>query len=128
MAQAHIPSEKLEEIRQLAAGWGKIIAKRAFGEAGPGLDVNFHLMEQVAATAAQALTEGTLATLLEQQATSLPAHQPCPACGLSCPPKEHPREDRTIIVPHAQVPYHEPVFHCPACRKDFFPPPPRSGS
>jgi hypothetical protein len=126
MAQANIPSEKLEEIRVLAEGWGKIIARRVFGEAGPGLDVNFHLMEQVAATVAEALTQGTLATLLEQQAASLPANQPCPACGLSCPAKEP--NDRTIIVPNASVPYPEPVFHCPCCRKDFFPPTPRSRS
>jgi len=29
------------EIRPLAQGWGKIVVRRAFGDEGPGLDLDF---------------------------------------------------------------------------------------
>jgi hypothetical protein len=31
---------------------------------------------------------------------------------------------RTIQVRGGTIPYDEPVCHCPACRRDFFPSPP----
>jgi hypothetical protein len=49
----------------LAARWGKIVARHAFGADGPGTDVDLSAMEQVARAAAAGLTEGTLTTLLE---------------------------------------------------------------
>ena len=52
--------EELDRLRALAAEWGKIVSKRAFGDDGPGLDVDFRTMEQIATAAAQGLTEGTL--------------------------------------------------------------------
>ena len=80
MPRRQLTPEMLQEIRELAAGWGKIVARRAFGEQGPGLDVDFDTMEQIARAAAAGLTEGTLGTSLEQQAQALPEAPPCPAC------------------------------------------------
>jgi hypothetical protein len=118
MARSQLPPKLLREIRDLAAGWGKIVAGRAFGPQGPGLDVDFDTMEQLARAAAAGLTEGALATLLEQQAGALGAQQPCPDCGTACPVC---REPRTLTVPGDSVVQQEPVCHCPACRRDFFP-------
>jgi hypothetical protein len=111
--------QKLQELRELAAGWGKIVARRVFGEAGPSTQIDFQAMEQIAAAAARGLTEGTLATLLEQQAQTLPAEQPCPDCGRLCPVG---RENRLLAVQGGQLALQEPVCHCPDCRRDFFPP------
>src|SRR5262249_50968029 len=97
----------------------KIVARRVFGDAGPGTDVDFMALEQVAAAAARGLTEGTLATLLQQQAQALPAEQPCPDCGRLCPVGS---EARPLAVQDAQITLDEPVCHCPDCRRDFFPP------
>jgi len=119
MPRRQLTPEMLQEIHDLAAGWGKIVARRAFGEDGPGLDVDFDTMEQVARAAAAGLTEGALATALEQQARALTEDQPCPACGTPCPVR---REPRTLASPGATVTHNEPVCHCPACRRDFFPP------
>jgi hypothetical protein len=119
MPRRPIPPEVLQEIRDLAAGWGKIVAKRAFGESGPGLDVDFDTMEQIALAAALGLTEGTLSTSLQQQARALDEDQPCPACGSPCPVRRQPR---TLATPGATVTHDEPACHCPACRRDFFPP------
>src|SRR5262249_46129808 len=96
-----------------------IIARRAFGEGGPGLDTDFEAMEQLARTAAAGLTEGALATLLEQQAQALGEQAPCPDCGTPC--AVH-REPRTLHWPGGTGPQREPVCHCPAWRRDFFPP------
>jgi hypothetical protein len=123
MAARQLSPEKLQEIRDLAAGWGKIVARRVFGDDGPGLDVDITAMEQVAAAAAAGLTEGTFSSLLHQQAAALPDEYPCPDCQL--PARVH-SEDRPLHVPGGhQVLYHEPFCHCPDCRRDFFPPTPR---
>jgi hypothetical protein len=112
-------AERLQEIHALAAQWGKIVARRAFGEAGPDRSIDLMAMEQVAAAAARGLTEGTLGTLLEQQAQALGAAQPCPDCGRPCRVNY---EDRPLAVQGGQLTLHEPVCHCPDCRRDFFPP------
>ena len=111
--------QKLQEIHALAAQWGKIVARRVWGESGPGQAMDFQAMEQVAAAAAAGLTEGTLGILLEQQAQTLGSEQPCPECGRRCPVHS---EDRPLTVPGGHLTRHKPVSYCPDCRRDFFPP------
>jgi len=119
MPRRELPPELLREIRDPAAGGGKIVARRPFGEQGPGLDVDFDTPEQVARAAALGLTAGALATALRQQAGALGAQQPCPSCGAPCPVRRQPR---ALAAPGATVTHNEPVCHCPAGRRDFFPP------
>lgn len=119
MARAKVSPEDLRKIRALAAQWGHIVARRAFGDKGPGLDVDLTAMEEVAQAAAAGITEGALATLLEQQAQALGTRQPCPDCGRLCSLQTRPRP---LKVQGGQLPHHEPVGHCPDCRRDFFPP------
>src|SRR5262245_49095651 len=120
MAQRKLSPEQLQAIHDLAAPWGKIVARRSFGDAGPDLSVELSAMEQVAAAAAAGLTEGTLAALLGQQARALGPEQPCPACGRLCPVTF---ADRPLAVQGGRLTLHEPVCPCPDCRRDFFPPP-----
>jgi hypothetical protein len=108
----------LQEVRDLAAGRGRIVARRAFGEGGPGLDVDFDMMEQIARAAAVGLTEGTPATALGQQSQALGDTQPCPACGTLCHVRHQPRQ---LATPGVSVSHCEPVCHCPVCRRDFSP-------
>ena len=119
MAGKKFSQEKIQELRDLATGWGKVVARRAFEDAGPDTSVDFQTMEQIATAVASALTQGILASLLEQQASTLAPEHPCPKCGCLCPVGTEPR---ALNGPHVQVPYDEPVCHCPACRRDFFPP------
>jgi hypothetical protein len=118
MAAGTLTPQQLQNLRDFATQWGKIIARRAFGDQGPPLDADLFTLEQAAQAAAQGLLEGTLATLLEQQAQGLPEHQPCPACQRPCPVT---REPRPLDCRGGSLTYHEPVGHCPACRRDFFP-------
>lgn len=119
MPHRKLSPQQLQQIRDFAAGWGKIVARQAFGDTGPGLDVDLDAMEQVAAAAAAGLTEGTLSTLLEHQAQRLGSQQPCPGCGRLCPVQ---RADRSLHLRHGPLTQSEPVCHCPDCRRDFFPP------
>jgi hypothetical protein len=119
MTRRKLSPQDLQEIRELASRWGQIVARHAFGAAGPGVDVDLDAMEQVASAAAEGLTEGTLGTLLEQQAQLLGTEQPCPGCGRLCPVG---RADRPLSVRRGQLTQSEPIGHCPDCRRDFFPP------
>ena len=125
MSTPRFTAEELDQLRILAAQWGKIVSRRAFGDEGPGLDVDFRTFEQVATVAAQGLTEGTLQLLLQQQADKLPPQQSCPACGKLCPTRPH---TRPLTAQGAEVQQPEPVAHCPDCRRDFFPPAAPSGA
>jgi hypothetical protein len=118
MATPRLTPQELQNVRDLAAQWGKIVARRTFGDAGPGLDVDLLTLEEVAHVAARGLTEGTLTALLEQQAQALPPEAPCPGCGQLCPVGQEPRP---LSGRGGTLTYREPVCHCPACRRDFFP-------
>ncbi len=119
MPRRQLSPQDLQEIRDLAARWGQIVARHAFGAGGPGTEVDLTALEQVARAAAAGLTEGTLTTLLEQQAQRLGAEQPCPACGRPCPVR---RAERPLTCRDGTLTQSEPVGHCPDCRRDFFPP------
>src|SRR5271170_6544673 len=112
---ASTPTPKdLQNIRDFAAQWGKIISRQAFGDSGPPLDADFQTLEQLAQAAAQGLLQGTLSTLLEQQAQTLPEQQPCPDCQQPCPVQ---REVRSLEALGGTFPYDEPVCYCSACRR-----------
>jgi len=116
----HKPTpEQLAAVKELAKQWGKIVAKSAYGPEGPPLEVDFDEMEQLAAAATAGLVEGTLEHLTSQQAQRLPGELPCPTCQRPCPVQTRPRP---LAARGATVTLHEPVAHCPACRRDFFPP------
>ena len=119
MPRRQLSPHDLQEIHDFAAQWGKIIARRAFGDAGPDATVDFQAMEEIARAAAAGLSEGTLAVLLGQQADTLGAEQPCPDCGRPCTVR---RADRPLTFHGGQLTHSEPLCHCPDCRRDFFPP------
>jgi len=119
MATRKLSAEDLDHIRKLAKGWGKIIVRQAWGEQGPGLDVDLTQMEDVAMAAVQALLAGTLETATGQQADLFGSEQSCPGCGRMCPLT---REERTIVARNgSDFEHDEPKAHCPTCRRDFFP-------
>jgi hypothetical protein len=127
MASVQPSPEDIRTVRELAAEWGKVVARRAFGSQGPGLDVSLSVMEEVALEVSRGLVEGTLHTLLEQQAQALGTEHPCPDCQRLCPVQREPRA--LHFQGGHRLQHEEPVCHCPDCRRDFFPPPasPRAG-
>jgi hypothetical protein len=118
MAFAKNQSKDRDELRNLVYGWGKVVTRRAFGDAGPGLDLDFDTIESLAVDAAQTLIRGTIEETLRCQFQLLGDEQPCPQCGRRCPVEKAPR---TLAVRGGTIDYDEPKCHCPTCRRDFFP-------
>lgn len=119
MPKRKLSPEQLAALEELAQQWGKIVAHRAYGEDGPDLDVDFDQMEQISVAVTRGLARGTLEQLTQRQAQQLPDELPCPTCQKACPVQTRPRE---VVARGATVTLQEPVAHCPACRRDFFPP------
>jgi hypothetical protein len=118
MSKQKVTEEDLQAISQLAYKWGKIVSRQAFGEQGPGLDVDLTTMENVAVAALRGLLAGTLEHASAQQASQLGTHQPCPDCGQDCLIQHQPR---TVTTRGGTFEHNEPVCHCTRCRRDFFP-------
>jgi hypothetical protein len=120
MSSVKLPPEFLDELRELASRWGKIAAQRT----AEGIDfqqLDFADMERVATVLAEGLTEGTLRTLVQQRNDTVTTEHPCPPCGTACPLDY---QDRALTIGTGHVlTLHEPVCHCPQCRRDIFPPP-----
>jgi hypothetical protein len=117
MSHGKLSESKVKEIGEIAASWGKLLAREAF-PAGPGLDVSLAEMEELAATASKAMVRGAIETLTGDQAKLMPEEAPCPVCARLCP--LHTR-DRPIKVRGGEATLEELVGHCPTCRRDFFP-------
>ena len=111
-------TEDRSELRDLVYGWGKIVTRRAFGEAGPGLDLDFDSIESLAVDMAQTLTRGTIEEILRSQFQLLGDQQPCPQCSRLVRLRKNPGPWRFVV---GTIDYEEPICHCPACRRDFFP-------
>ncbi len=108
-------------IERVAGGWGKVVARRVEEQVGPDLDLDADDIERFAKGAACAMAREAIAELLEKKAAALGPEQPCPRCQRPCPVE---REPRAIQFWGGPVEYREPKCHCPACRRDFFPPAP----
>jgi hypothetical protein len=110
--------EELQAITRLAKQWGKIVVRQAFGEKGPGLDVDLTQMEEMAFAAAQGLTAGALEEATARQGQQLGEQQPCPTCGKLCAVTS---EERPIQVRGGAFQLREPKCYCSTCRRAFFP-------
>ena len=119
MPKRKLTPEQLAAVEGLAEQWGKIVARNAYGQTGPGPDVDLDEMEQIAAAATRGLARGTLEHLTRQQAEQLPDEIACPTCQKPCAVQRRPRP---VVARGATITLQEPVAHCPACRRDFFPP------
>ncbi len=113
--------EDLSALREMAYGWGKVVSRRAYGEEGPGLDIEYESIESMAVEMGYAMIKGAIEETLKTQLKLLGEHQPCPKCKRPC------RVDtrlRAVQGRGGTIEYNEPACHCSACRRDFFPSPP----
>ena len=117
MANNESQGQKLKECEELARGWGELLAREAYPK-GPGLEVSLAEMEEVVAAACRGIVRGAVETMTTDQGERLGAEAPCPTCGRSCGLERKPRP---MTVRGGEAELEEPVGHCPACRRDFFP-------
>ena len=117
MATKVLSERKLRQIEEIAAGWGKLLARESF-PGGPGLDVSLADMEDIVARATNSIVSGAVETMTADQAGQLGEQAACPGCGKMCKLK---RKTRSMAVRGGNASLAEPVGHCPTCRRDFFP-------
>jgi hypothetical protein len=108
---------KRQQVEEAARALGELMARETFDE-GVGLDVDLFTIESLAVIAAKAVVRGVVETATADQAQSLGAEHACPGCGRRC---RLERRSRVIQVRGGTANVAEPVGHCPACRRDFFP-------
>ena len=115
------PAERLERKRQqveeAARAFGQLMARETFDE-GVGLDVDLFMIEELAAIAAKGVVSGIVETVTIDQAQALGEAHPCPGCGCLC---RLAARARPVQVRGGSANISEPVGHCSACRRDFFP-------
>lgn len=81
-------------------------------------DVRFHTLESAGHALGRVVAQATTERLAFARAERLSGPQPCPTCGHRCALIHRERPLETIDGP---IELREPVCHCPACRRDFFP-------
>jgi hypothetical protein len=81
-------------------------------------DVRFTEMEAAGHRLGRSVAQMATERLALARAERLTGPQPCPTCGRACPLIHRERKLETIDGPMDLC---EPVCHCSACRRDFFP-------
>jgi len=81
-------------------------------------DVPFHVLEAAGHALGRAVAQATTERLTLARAERLCEPQACPTCGRQCSLLHQERPLETVDGP---IELREPVCHCPACRRDFFP-------
>ena len=117
MAHTKVRDTKRDELRDLARGWGKILAAEVFPQ-GVGPEVDFNQIEELAGEGARALVQGMVREAVWKQALSLGDVQSCPDCETECRVEW---SQRTMQSRYGDVEIPEPHCHCSRCRRDFFP-------
>jgi hypothetical protein len=81
-------------------------------------DVPFHVLEAAGHALGRAVAQATTERLTLARAERLCEPQACPTCGRQSPLLHRERPLETVDGP---IELREPVCHCSACRRDFFP-------
>ena len=108
---------KRKQLEEAARVWGELVAREQL-QGENCLDFDLFAIENLAAIAARGVVRGMVETITAEQAEALGAEHPCPGCG------QHVHLDhrsRPIQVRGGAANLPEPVGHCSACRRDFFP-------
>jgi hypothetical protein len=111
-------ANKEELAARLASQMAEFFSEEVYGPEGPELDSDMDEFEDLAVLAARAAFDAVIAKALVLQNQKLPPHLPCPKCQRECPVKF---EERTLHGRMGPATIQEPVCHCSACDRDFFP-------
>lgn len=88
-------------------------------------DARFHVMESAGHSLGRAVAQIATEKMALSRAARLTESQPCPTCGNRCPVVQ---EERQLETGDGPIDLGEPVCHCSACRRAFFPSASRIGS
>lgn len=109
---------KEESAAKLTGQLAKFFAEEVYGPEGPELDCDIDEFEDLAVLVARAAFDAVIARALVLQNQKLPDQLPCPDCHRHC---KVGFEERPIQGRLGTASIQEPVCHCSACDRDFFP-------
>ena len=112
MPKAKLTEQEWETFVALADRLG-IQVRELLREGG-----RFHVLESAGHALGRAIAQAATERLAVAQADRLNEPQTCPSCGQRCLVVHRERELETGDGP---IDLREPVCHCSACRRDFFP-------
>jgi hypothetical protein len=107
-----------ELAAKLAMQMAEVFSEEVYGTEGPELDCDIDEIEELAVLAARAAFDAVIARALVLQNQKLPDRLACPTCQRGCRVE---LESRTIQGRMGPATIQEPVCHCSACERDFFP-------
>lgn len=119
MARAHVSEQEWEVFLGVADRLG-IQVRTLLGE-----DAKFHVMESAGHALGRAVAQVATERMALSRAERLTEAQPCPSCGKRCPLVHR---ERPLETGDGPIDLREPVCHCSACRRDFFPSASRVGT
>lgn len=109
---------KQELAASLAREMAGFFSAEVYGSEGPPLDMDIDEIEDNAVLAATAAFDAVIAKALALQNQKLPKEIACPGCQRESVVKF---EKRTVQGRMGPAVIQEPVCHCSACDRDFFP-------
>lgn len=109
---------KEELAARLAGQLAAAFSHEIYGPEGPELDCDIDEIEELAVLAARAAFDAVIARALLLQNLKLPAQLGCPTCDRLCKVEF---EERRVQGRMGPAKIQEPVCHCSACDRDFFP-------
>jgi len=109
---------KEELAAKLAQQLAETFSEEVYGSDGPELDCDIDEIEDLAVLAARAAFDAVIARALLLQNQKLPDKLSCPKCQSRCRVQF---EERTVQGRMGPAQIQEPVCHCSACDRDFFP-------
>ena len=112
MSKPKLTEQEWETFLELADRLG-IPVRKAMNE-----DVKFYEMEASGHALGRVVAQTTTERIALTRARRLSGQQACPSCGTNCPIVYR---ERALETGDGPIDLHEPVCHCPACRRDFFP-------
>lgn len=112
MAQAKLTAQEWETFLELAERLGVDVRGLV------NRNVRFTELESAGHKFGRRVAQVTTETLALLTAERMTEPQNCPDCGQRSPVVNRPRELETVDGP---IELSEPVCHCSACRRDFFP-------
>lgn len=96
------------------------LAAFGFGAEGPMVETTFVEIEDFGHEVGRMIARAVEERLATQHAQHFQGEAACPVCHKVCQIQSDPAI-RPFQTSDGEMPLHEPVCHCPVCRRDFFP-------
>lgn len=96
------------------------LAACGFGPDGPAVETTFAEIEEFGHEVGRMIARAVDERLASQHAQHFREDAACPVCQERCKVQEKPAT-RPFQTTDGDIPLREPVCHCPACRRAFFP-------